>query len=1234
MASDQESLSLPHIIRNRELSDGESPLSDDEDSEENETLRITRKDPLEFSPKPLGDEVQDAHTLRPTDEFEYIPFPSLRPQPTPPTQDRKRIYTSPRDSKIEKNPRPIPPPKPKYLKESRLLKSPTADCRPMSRDSGISICTNPQCPYSTGQHILRISILPDSKDEIYEVHSPAQTGDSGIEHTRATPSTSTDFSPRSDLKSEYASPRPPSKAATPESVNQLLIQRETPPPDHAPPPPPSTLSTDERLYSEEQRQKARDTLDQVLIPIAVERERSRGTIESNQGSDEEEKIPIDQHFIEEETFPDPPPHISSQELKEAVITQHAKFSCLSEREESARVEATLHLAPTKISQSISRTFPSLQAIPSERPSEKSVLVELTVELNREQNALISTHKYPQKVKGERAIVSTKVQNGVRKTTSQSNMVPPPVPLYRAVDIPFDDSSKDTYQPPIRNEKSSKDGYFTVILEMGSQPVHKGFGMGIHSERGEPLKVESVLVGTPADRAGLQVGDRIASINGEDVVDAYPSAINRMLHEAARLGEVELRILRLATTHYENVARLQKSASAASFDKTRSIFQGAPLAKTPEQRKREAFGSINSGTLRQDSAVSRNSQSSISSTTSEHRGLQRSSTGTSFDPYRAPEIKMIQTPQIESGFRKSYGVEGDFRVTTASTKQGPGKLSDFVPEVERDSQNILYQGLDDESRKSEDDSIPRTIRNYDLRPTPAISQSFALRRDSDDASVCAVLKRSTLPRNAGGKALEDASETDGDFNDGKDSLAEGAVRVSVEPRSRRASGSTMMAPRGAPLRSSSQDSLLTTTEEVYRRYEYRRYTPTYADPRDYDQRADHSPRTRVIPVIRDPRPPSREDNYYPRIETMPVYRSTSIRDDYPAPEEPPTIASGRMTPIAIERRYRNESPEVGRDESGSVRSRARSTDARGSTSRPIYIQRKQYNNYYDPDYDEIDNDGVSRASHRFYDKDGRALRREERREERVVEVTRSYENLEEDPREWRQVIKSQRQAAPGQPQDNQRIRDASQSLGNLPTYMNRRMKEQEEKEREERKYLDSARMDVQEDFRQRNIEKNRERQDSRNYRESNDRQPRVVKDWREQERTYNGGPAPDGYSSLHRSYGNERSNDQGRVDPRYGTIPDKPQRHPAQPYQRDFDKQEPVVAVSGKHRCGHCGNELGRGQAMIIESLSLYYHLSCFRCIVCGTALGNGTTGADVRVRDGKLHCYSCYSNDAVQLSKV
>jgi len=79
----------------------------------------------------------------------------------------------------------------------------------------------------------------------------------------------------------------------------------------------------------------------------------------------------------------------------------------------------------------------------------------------------------------------------------------------------------------------------------------------------------------------------------------------------------------------------------------------------------------------------------------------------------------------------------------------------------------------------------------------------------------------------------------------------------------------------------------------------------------------------------------------------------------------------------------------------------------------------------------------------------------------------------------------------------------------------------------------------------------------------------------------------------------------------------------------------LLSVSGKKKCSHCKEELGRGAAMIIESLRLFYHLRCFRCVVCHVQLGNGATGTDVRVRNNKLHCQNCYSNDeGLKFSKV
>ncbi|KAH1029594.1 hypothetical protein HUJ05_002805 [Dendroctonus ponderosae] len=74
-------------------------------------------------------------------------------------------------------------------------------------------------------------------------------------------------------------------------------------------------------------------------------------------------------------------------------------------------------------------------------------------------------------------------------------------------------------------------------------------------------------------------------------------------------------------------------------------------------------------------------------------------------------------------------------------------------------------------------------------------------------------------------------------------------------------------------------------------------------------------------------------------------------------------------------------------------------------------------------------------------------------------------------------------------------------------------------------------------------------------------------------------------------------------------------------------QDTMLSVSGKKKCSYCNTELGRGAAMIIESLCLFYHMKCFKCCVCHIELGDGRIGTDVRVRNQKLHCHNCYSSD-------
>ncbi|XP_018098607.1 LIM and calponin homology domains-containing protein 1-like isoform X7 [Xenopus laevis] len=71
-------------------------------------------------------------------------------------------------------------------------------------------------------------------------------------------------------------------------------------------------------------------------------------------------------------------------------------------------------------------------------------------------------------------------------------------------------------------------------------------------------------------------------------------------------------------------------------------------------------------------------------------------------------------------------------------------------------------------------------------------------------------------------------------------------------------------------------------------------------------------------------------------------------------------------------------------------------------------------------------------------------------------------------------------------------------------------------------------------------------------------------------------------------------------------------------------QSPNRSVSGKKLCSTCGLPLGKGAAMIIETLSLYFHIQCFKCGLCKGQLGDTITGTDVRIRNGLLNCNDCY----------
>ncbi|XP_074807599.1 LIM and calponin homology domains-containing protein 1 isoform X1 [Natator depressus] len=69
---------------------------------------------------------------------------------------------------------------------------------------------------------------------------------------------------------------------------------------------------------------------------------------------------------------------------------------------------------------------------------------------------------------------------------------------------------------------------------------------------------------------------------------------------------------------------------------------------------------------------------------------------------------------------------------------------------------------------------------------------------------------------------------------------------------------------------------------------------------------------------------------------------------------------------------------------------------------------------------------------------------------------------------------------------------------------------------------------------------------------------------------------------------------------------------------------PNRSVSGKKLCSTCRLPLGKGAAMIIETLGLYFHINCFRCGICKGQLGDAASGTDVRIRNGLLNCNDCY----------
>ncbi|CCD70166.1 PDZ domain-containing protein [Caenorhabditis elegans] len=758
-----------------------------------------------------------------------------------------------------------------------------------------------------------VSPLQSSSDEL--------NNDSGIDNrTVGSPSTS-EFSPRStDL---FVSPK-------------SIIDEE--PPHHPPPPPP-----------------VEEKLDQVLIPLKL----SRG----------QDYAPI-YRSLEQDTYYDQSPSESEKD-EDLGLTNTKRYTENFRSVEknqympvmSARVEATFKQPPPRegVKPFVSRAAQDI----THNGESKVENIDLTIELNREQKATVTATKYPR---------TDFIMEDYHRPQTQILAPAPKKPnsttrIYHAVDIPFDESpasyypkQNNGYQRQRRYSASSaskQDGMFTLNVIMGSQPVHKGMGFST-VKRDERVIVESVIVGSPADKAGLLVGDTILSINGEEMSDKYQSGVTRILHEAARVGEADVLILRAPVPAPMLSKQMSTSSSNSSnYDKARSVFT--------ENKSFDSYAEFK----RKHTRTSRDSNSSNATRSSrDFNSLPRGTTAqssldrkrdTSLSSYRTAKDNFNSSSNRSSG-RSEYG---DYRVSNYQEKNAPGRLTDFVPEVDRrlsrrEQSEEIYS-------RSQRDEEPRTIRNYHLsnENIARTNLNYDGRRDSEEESTTTTLKRTTLPRSG-------TAQWKNEYSDG---------------------------------------------EEV----------------------------TEKLPV---------------------------------------------------------------------------------------------------------------------------------------------------ESRDWRDVINQQRQAAPGNSADRRGIAATSSSLSNLPSYINRRMEKEREREieyRRDREYsMPPADPPV--------ITEKYER----------DEYSRV------EERTY---PVPVARNKMRREETQMQSSLQ-------------------QMHSQSSQKDDSVVAVSGKHRCAHCNEELGRGAAMIVESLNLFYHLACFKCYVCKTSLGSGATGADVRVRDGRLHCQTCYSNDRVQLSKV
>ncbi len=145
---------------------------------------------------------------------------------------------------------------------------------------------------------------------------------------------------------------------------------------------------------------------------------------------------------------------------------------------------------------------------------------------------------------------------------------------------------------------------TALRRMDSDRAALGFGMGVSGSRRDTagVLITSVVDDGPADKARIEEGDRIASINGVDLrvpredagdLQASSTRLRRFYREIEGLkvgDQVELRLVRVGQTRTVKVTAVASSALPRSSNFSFSIGEGAPnfFLRGPDDVRSFAF----------------------------------------------------------------------------------------------------------------------------------------------------------------------------------------------------------------------------------------------------------------------------------------------------------------------------------------------------------------------------------------------------------------------------------------------------------------------------------------------------------------------------------------------------------------------------------------------------------------------------------------------------------------------